>query len=157
MRGTPWLGSRRGVVITSRSDRVPLLSRRHTLAEKQNGTSDRPTDPSPFSPSSFPLLHTLRAPGLFLSFSPLTSHFLVGSPAISISMKYSQETVDTSPSNARNVAARIIRVIDIRKAKMREKGNAEERNGGMRKNYAGRVEYPPFPIVSRHSRFDSGD
>jgi len=45
-------------------------------------------------------------------------------------MKYSQETVDTSPSNARNVAARIIRVIDIRKAKMREKGNAEERTAG---------------------------
>lgn len=62
MRGTPWLGSRRGVVITSRSDRVPLLSRRHTLAEKQNGTSDRPSDPSPFSPSSFPLLRTLRGP-----------------------------------------------------------------------------------------------
>lgn len=56
-RGTPRLGSRRGVVITSRSDRVPLLSRRHTPAEKQNGTSDRPTDrptllPSlPFPPS----------------------------------------------------------------------------------------------------------
>lgn len=42
-------------------------------------------------------------------------------------MKYSQETVDTSPSNASNVAARIIRVIDIRKAKKREKEKAEER------------------------------
>lgn len=51
---SPRLGSRRGVVITSRSDRVPLLSRRHTPAEKQNGTSDRPTD-RPTLPPSFPL------------------------------------------------------------------------------------------------------
>lgn len=68
MRGTPWLGSRRGVVITSRSDRVPLLSRRHTLAEKQNGTSDRPTD-RPFSLLSL-ILSSLAhppSPGLFLS------------------------------------------------------------------------------------------
>lgn len=34
-------------MITSRSDRVPLLSRRHTPPEKQNGTSDRPTLPAP--------------------------------------------------------------------------------------------------------------
>lgn len=47
VRDTPWLGGRRGVVITSRSDRVPLLSRRHTPPEKQNGTSDRPTLPAP--------------------------------------------------------------------------------------------------------------
>lgn len=58
-RGTPWLGSRRGVVITSRSDRVPLLSRRHTPAEKQNGTSDRPTLPVPPQPSA-PRLPRLR-------------------------------------------------------------------------------------------------
>jgi len=77
VRGTLWLGSRRGVVITSRSDRVPLLSRRHTPAEKQNGTSDRPTDrPTnrPF-PLSFLiiLLPLARPPGPrpFLLFLPV--------------------------------------------------------------------------------------
>lgn len=88
MRGTPWLGSRRGVVITSRSDRVPLLSRRHTLAEKQNGTSDRPTDrprarptDRPFSLLSLIFSPLVHPPGsrLFLSFSSLASRFLLGS------------------------------------------------------------------------------
>lgn len=60
-------------MITSRSDRVPLLSRRHTPAEKQNGTSDRPTDrPTllpllPLSSLSSPRPSSLR---LFLSRSP---------------------------------------------------------------------------------------
>ena len=105
VRGTPWLGSRRGVVITSRSDRVPLLSRRHTLAEKQNGTSDRPTDrptllPSPFSLLSLlslifsPLAHPLSLPPVphpFLSFSPLTLRFLFDFLVIWTCTKYSQE------------------------------------------------------------------
>lgn len=40
-------------MITSRSDRVPLLSHRHTPAEKQNGTSDRPTlSTDPYVPPS---------------------------------------------------------------------------------------------------------
>lgn len=87
MRGTPWLGGRRGVVITSRSDRVPLLSRRHTPPEKQNGTSDRPTLPAPTTtPLSLPLCfafplhpsrhsHTISStstPNFSLPFSPLS-------------------------------------------------------------------------------------
>lgn len=91
VRGTPWLGSRRGVVITSRSDRVPLLSRRHTPAEKQNGTdscrpTDRPTLPpllphpppsfdNPLAPFSLPTLSSLADS---LAISALTKCFRPG-------------------------------------------------------------------------------
>lgn len=56
-------------MITSRSDRVPLLSRRHTPPEKQNGTSDRPTLPAPTTtpPPPPPLL---RLPASSLSTQP---------------------------------------------------------------------------------------
>lgn len=93
-----------------------------------------PTDRAtllPSLPHPFPSCAPSGAPSLSPVLFALTSRFLVGSLAISTSMKYSQETVDTSPGNARNVAARIIRVIDIRKATERGK----EKNGG--KNYAG--------------------
>lgn len=74
-------------MITSRSDRVPLLSRRHTPPEKQNGTSDRPTLPAPTTtPLPLPLCfafplhpsrhsHTISStstPNFSLPFSPLS-------------------------------------------------------------------------------------
>lgn len=158
MRGTPWLGSRRGVVITSRSDRVPLLSRRHTLAEKQNGTSDRPTDPSPFSPSFFP---PSRAP----SPDPVSfSRSLLAHLALSARVSRNFDLDEIFSRNCRHVAEQREKRGRSNYKSHRHPKSQEERkrkgrrkNGGMRKNYAGRVEYPPFPIVSRHSRFDSGD
>jgi hypothetical protein len=148
VRGTPWLGSRRGVVITSRSDRVPLLSRRHTLAEKQNGTSDRPTDratdPSPFSLLS-PFLSPHR-PCLFLSFSSLSPRDFYLDEIFSRNCQRAARRAPRAESNARNVAVRIIRVIDMRKSREERKKKRPPSlppslptRWGRRKNCAGRV------------------
>lgn len=148
----PWLGSsRRGVVITSRSDRVPLLSRRHTPAEKQNGTSDRPTDrPTETDPSTFAcltLLHfrqSARYPGPRFSFSLLTLCSLREFSRDLDLTKYSR------PRNCRHVAratSSYIATIDVVKAADREK---EKRPG--RRSRARRVEYTYLFQSSRGTR-----
>lgn len=104
-------------MITSRSDRVPLLSRRHTPAEKQNGTSDRPTDRPTLSPS-LPLPSSLFQTSVSFSRFVLRPRFRP------------RGTVDASPSNARNAAARIIRAIDVGEAEKREREKARERTAG---------------------------
>lgn len=120
MRGTPWLGSRRGVVITSRSDRVPLLSRRHTPAEKQNGTSDRPTLPTD---------HPLASPCHFIL---STSHdFDLGelfSPLVDSLSKLARFLLSTmGGQRRRGVNAKSRKVYQVRKSHQGRKKWSEER------------------------------
>lgn len=126
VRGTPWLGSRRGVVITSRSDRVPLLSRRHTPAEKQNGTSDRPTLPTDHpltSPCHF-ILSTSHDFDLDELFSPLVD-------SLSKLARFPLSTM--GGQRRRGVNAKSRKVYQLRKSHQGRKKWSEKREKAERK------------------------